>query len=76
MTPEKAFEIAAQKVAQDYGRPLRPMGGATRAGRDPMNAGRWVVVFEFTTPEGGRCDGPIVVWVDDKSGEVDYLTSL
>ncbi len=70
MSPEEALEIAVRRVAQEFGRPLRPMGGACR---DRLDARRWVVVFEFTTRAGAPCDGPVIVRVDDKSGEVEFL---
>jgi len=73
MTADQALEIASQYVQQETGRLLRPMGDARI---DPTEPRRWVVAFEWTTPEGSRVDGPVVVRVDNESGKAEFFVSL
>ena len=34
-----------------------------------VRPGQWTVLFEYRTAQGGVLDGPVVVVVDDKTGQ-------
>ncbi|MBS2032013.1 MAG: hypothetical protein JST54_29210 [Deltaproteobacteria bacterium] len=68
MTESEACEIAERFVAKDADPswPLRMLGARRRPGY-------WAVVFERRDKQGHILDGPMVVHVDEATGQAAYL---
>jgi len=73
MNAESAQQIAEQFIRDQTGRALRSQGPPRP---DPLDARRWLVLFEWKTSEGHRVDGPVVVRVDNATGKAEFLPSL
>jgi hypothetical protein len=66
MTEDRVKELATGFVFELMGRDLRLIG----IHRDVRQADEWNAVFERTTQDGYVIDGPMVVIVNDRTGDV------
>lgn len=70
MNADEATDVARHFVARELKAELRLDSGARK---HPRMADEWVVLFDRSRGDGSVFDGPLIVLVNDKSGDARFL---
>lgn len=73
MTKPEAIEIAENYLKTKNMRGYRAVVAEAR--KDERSPDEWIVLFSFFTPENFLMDGPMIIIVDEKTGEARSVNS-